>query len=223
MLVQARLSASPPRPPSRRLTSSPGFSSLPPLVEAPRKAWARAVPFSTRRWSLPERGKPDTNHRTSGAFRWRARSPSFPTCVRSTPSSSRRNPRSTAGSFRSLATCRWIGNGDALLLLGPPGVGKTHLAVALGREAIQHGYSTLFTSATALVTCAHQGAPHRSARVAADPLHEVEAPDRRRTRLPAAGSERRAPVLSTRIASLRERVDADHQQPCGERVGNRVR
>ena len=53
---------------------------------------------------------------------------------------------------RELATCRWVGNGDALLLLEPPGVGKTHLAAGLGREAIQHGYSTLFTSATALVT-----------------------------------------------------------------------
>lgn len=30
---------------------------------------------------------------------------------------------------RDLASCRWVAGGDALLLLGPPGVGKTHLAV----------------------------------------------------------------------------------------------
>jgi len=53
--------------------------------------------------------------------------------------------------IRELATCRWIGNGDALLLLGPPGVGKTHLAVGLGRAAIEAGYSTLFVQAPHLV------------------------------------------------------------------------
>jgi DNA replication protein DnaC len=35
-----------------------------------------------------------------------------------------------------LAAGRWIANGENLLLLGPPGVGKTHLAIALGGEAI---------------------------------------------------------------------------------------
>lgn len=53
---------------------------------------------------------------------------------------------------RDLATCRWVANGDALLLLGPPGVGKSHLAVGLGREAIRRGFSVLFVSAAALVT-----------------------------------------------------------------------
>jgi DNA replication protein DnaC len=53
---------------------------------------------------------------------------------------------------RELALCRWIANGDSLLLLGPPRVGKTHLSIAIGREAILKGYSTLFTTSTALLT-----------------------------------------------------------------------
>ena len=39
--------------------------------------------------------------------------------------------------IRELATGRYIESGDNVLLLGPPGVGKTHLAVALGMKACE--------------------------------------------------------------------------------------
>lgn len=36
--------------------------------------------------------------------------------------------------IRDLAASRWIANGENVLLLGPPGVGKTHLSIALGER-----------------------------------------------------------------------------------------
>lgn len=53
--------------------------------------------------------------------------------------------------IRELATGRFVANGETLLFLGPPGVGKSHLAVAIGREAILAGYTVLFIQATTLV------------------------------------------------------------------------
>lgn len=46
-----------------------------------------------------------------------------------------------------LATCDWIANGENVLFRGAPGLGKTHLAVAIGRQAIAKGYSTLYLTA----------------------------------------------------------------------------
>lgn len=60
-------------------------------------------------------------------------------------------PSIDAKRVKELAACRWVANGENILLLGPPGVGKTHLAVGLGIEAIRRGYRTLFIGAQALI------------------------------------------------------------------------
>ena len=60
-------------------------------------------------------------------------------------------PSLDAKQIKELASSRWVGLGETVLLLGPPGVGKTHLAIGLGRAAVGAGYSVLFTQATSLV------------------------------------------------------------------------
>jgi DNA replication protein DnaC len=52
---------------------------------------------------------------------------------------------------RELATLTFVADGANVLLLGPPGVGKTHLAVGLGLKAIEHGYGVYFVRAHELI------------------------------------------------------------------------
>jgi len=51
----------------------------------------------------------------------------------------------------TLATLRFIEDKENVIFLGPPGVGKTHLAIALGVKACMAGYRVLFTTLSDLV------------------------------------------------------------------------
>lgn len=50
-------------------------------------------------------------------------------------------PRVDRSRLDALATCAYVRQHDNVLFLGPPGVGKSHLATALGVKAIKNGFS----------------------------------------------------------------------------------
>lgn len=54
-----------------------------------------------------------------------------------------------------LFTLKFIDNRENVLFLGPPGVGKTHLAIALGIKACYHGYKVYFATLSDMVTRLH--------------------------------------------------------------------
>jgi len=57
-----------------------------------------------------------------------------------------------------LATCRYLESATNVLLIGPPGLGKTHLAAGLARKAAEAGYRTYFTTAADLAARCHRAA-----------------------------------------------------------------
>jgi len=54
--------------------------------------------------------------------------------------------------LRELAGCAFIERKENIIFLGPPGVGKSHLAVALALEALRRRHKVKFTTAAALVS-----------------------------------------------------------------------
>ena len=73
----------------------------------------------------------------------------------STSTPSLRSTRRWSTSWRHL---RFLEDATNVLFIGPPGVGKTMLAVALGRGSIDAGYRTYYTTAADLVAKCHRAA-----------------------------------------------------------------
>lgn len=57
------------------------------------------------------------------------------------------NPQVPKQRIVDLATCRFVDRRENVLLVGPTGVGKSHLAQALGHRACFAGYRVLYTTA----------------------------------------------------------------------------
>jgi len=51
----------------------------------------------------------------------------------------------------NLHDLRWLDNHENLLLFGPPGIGKTHLAISFGVKAVEAGYTVCFERVTNLM------------------------------------------------------------------------
>jgi len=62
------------------------------------------------------------------------------------------NPKLPAQHIRNLATCQFIERKESVILCGPVGVGKTHLAQAFGHQACRAGYNVLFIKSSRLLS-----------------------------------------------------------------------
>ena len=75
--------------------------------------------------------------------------------------------------IRELAQLSFVEEKSNVILLGPPGVGKTHLAVALGMEALQNKMSVYFVTMQRLVTdlrkAHHEGRLEKRLRIYIQP------------------------------------------------------
>ncbi len=72
------------------------------------------------------------------------------------------SPKLPAAQIRDLAALRWLAAGESVILYGPVGVGKSHVAQALGHLAIRHGADVRFIKTSRVLATLAGGHADRS-------------------------------------------------------------
>ena len=113
----------------------------------------------------------------------------------------------------------WLDRGANLLLFGPPGGGKSHLAAAIGRGLIENGWRVLFHAHHRPGPAPPGGAPRTRPRGRHQPARQASPADPRRPRLRHQGPGRDERALRAHRRALRAAIHPDHRQPALRRVG----
>lgn len=73
------------------------------------------------------------------------------------------HPHLDRGAVMELFDLTFIARKENVLFLGPPGVGKTHLAISLAIKACHHGFKVYFTTMDTLIKKLKEGATRQKA------------------------------------------------------------
>lgn len=60
-------------------------------------------------------------------------------------------PEDARKKYREITSLKFIDEGRNMILVGPPGTGKTHLSIGVGITACNEGYKVMFTTASGLI------------------------------------------------------------------------
>lgn len=80
------------------------------------------------------------------------------------------NPKLPKEKLLELGTCSFVAKKEVVLLCGPSGTGKSHLAQALGHRACRSSHSVLYTSAHSCFWSRKRGGENRAYRRFEEPI-----------------------------------------------------